>query len=194
MVPSLQGAKVRQLNEIDKLLSEITSKAENLTKDLIWLLAFQFDGVIWGKKNGERWHLSGDVFKEYSPKLNKENLLEMRIFNKEKEILVWRSNADLKAREIIHNHSGEEHQNVHLCPKFETYLIRGDRLLESKNGFSLLSDPTGCRIIVPIECSENDFKNNRYPLKIKFCHYFDTDNENGMVRIIATRLVEISKK
>jgi len=192
----LVGCKLNQLtkDEINNLFNEISSGVKDLTQDFIWLLAFQFDGVIWGRCEQGGWHLSGDIFPEISPAFNRDALLEMRIFNNRREILIWRTNDSFRASELVHDYQDKKADDNPLRPQYENYLIRGDRVLKVKNGFSLLTDRTGIRQAVPLECSDDDFKRYRYPFYLELCHYFEQDDETGMVRISATRLLAIKKR
>ena len=194
MIPiktNLTGYILNRLTEkeINNIINEISKHKKDLTKDFAWLLAFQYDGVIWGRAEQDAWILSGDVFPEISPTFNKEALLELRIFNRDKEILLWKSENGFKARELVHNYHSDEKDNNPLRPSFDKYLIRGDRVLKIKNGFSLLKDKTGTRQAIPIECSNDNFKKHHPFLEI--CHYFEIDDKSAMVRITASRLVDI---
>jgi hypothetical protein len=62
------------------------------SKDIAWLLAHCHDGVTWGRINNDQsWRTSSKFFPELCPYISESNLLEIRLFGIEREILIWRT-------------------------------------------------------------------------------------------------------
>ena len=158
-----------------------------------WLLAHCRDGVTWGRRDGSGWRLSSTPFPDLCPKISPVNLLELRLFGKQGEILIWRTEEGFQGR-----HLGDEH-NPHEAsparPDDEVRILLGDRLVDSpKDGFTRVATAAGTQQAVPLECSDTDFKGGRWPLRLKVRHYFESDPETGTVRVAATRLVDVFKE
>jgi len=160
-----------------------------------WLLAHCSDGVAWGRfhKELKKWRLSSAVFPDLCPPVSVENLLEIRLFGPEDEILMWRKGAELSGRRLIDNY--DENDDSPVRPHTETRILLGDRLIEQpQGGFSRVGTAVGAEQAVPLECEENDFRGGRWPLRLEMRHYFQQDTESGAVRVAATRLVNVSKE
>ena len=83
----------------------------------------------------------------------------------------------------------------YLSPLDETRILLGNRLLAPPRAhFSRVAAPTGAEQVVPLNLSEADFKDGRWPLRLEVRHYKQQDPETGDVRLAATRLVEIRRE
>ena len=157
-----------------------------------WLLAHCDDGVVWGKCDEGKWQLSSGPFPDVSPEPGEENLQQLRLFGKEKEVLIWRAENGFQGRVLAD--AEESKVKKELRPKQEAQILVGDRLLKGPcDGFSLVGEAGGARHAVPVTCQENDFKKgNRpdWPLRLAVRHYLTQDEDTGTVRIAASRLVD----
>ena len=160
-----------------------------------WLLAHCHDGVTWGRFDSvtKGWLLSSKPFPTLCPQVSGSNLLEIRLFGSEREILIWRTENGFSGRCLIDK---EEQGNNDPCrPDNETLILLGDRVLEaSKEGFTCVGTARGLKQAVPLECTDNDFAEGRWPLRVTMRHYFEQDDVTGAVRVAASRLVTIFKE
>jgi len=169
-----------------------------------WLLAHCHDGVTWGRFDKDessdgQWQLSSKVFPELSPSISMDNLLELRIFGLISEIFLWRNENALSGRRIeddsmIHGDSPTQ-------PACETLVLLGDRIVGSTaNGFTCAANASGAEQAIPLTCENAVFRGRgkdqkkRWPLRLKLRNYFNQDQNTGMVRIVASRLVDIYLK
>jgi len=160
-----------------------------------WLLAHCTDGVIWGRLPAESnsWLLASAVFPDVSPSISESNLLELRLFGEKKEILMWKNDGVLAGRLIDDKEDVKD--DYPTKPHVEDRILLGDRLRAGpKGGFSLVGSADGKQQTVPIECSEQDFRNGRWPLRLRVRHYFEQDPNTGVVRVAAGRLVSVFKE
>ncbi|NLI82935.1 MAG: hypothetical protein GX443_14775 [Deltaproteobacteria bacterium] len=162
-----------------------------------WLLAHCHDGVTWGRlgEDGLVWLVSSAVFPDLSPAISASNLLEMRLFGKGKEVLIWRSEAEFSGRCLSDDAGDPKGGDSPTRPDDETRILLGDRLLAGpKDGFSRVGTASGREQAVPLECTEQDFTGGRQPLRVRVRHYFEQDSQTGAVRVAASRLVDIFKE
>ncbi len=69
-----------------------------------WLLALLDDGALWGHRRGDdgTWRLSSDAFPGVSPAPDPTTLLELRVFGRTGEHLVWRTgDGDFAGRHLM---------------------------------------------------------------------------------------------
>ena len=164
------------------------AEAPQIDPDLRWLLAYCHDGVVWGRREGDSWQLACEAFPEVSPRPQRRNLLEARLFGPQAEILLWQAEGAFHARRMATQSGPEGHP---LAPKQETYLVRGDRVLAAaRNGFTLVGDASGSRQAVPLRCGDDDLRQGQ-GLRLEVCHYLEQDPESGVVRVAASRLVDL---
>jgi CRISPR-associated protein (TIGR03984 family) len=65
-----------------------------------WILAHALDGVFWGWANRDELHTSHEVAPKISPPLHLETLQQLRLFNLDYEVRLWRSTDNWKAIRI----------------------------------------------------------------------------------------------
>lgn len=162
-----------------------------------WLLAHCHDGVTWGRlgEDGLVWLVSSAVFTDLSPAVSASNLLEMRLFGKGKEVLIWRSEAGLFGRVLIDVGEGQLRKDSPLRPGDEERILLGDRLSAGPiDGFSRVGTASGREQAVPLACTEQDFNGGYQPLRLRVRHYFEQDEKTGAVRVAASRLVDVFKE
>ncbi len=149
-----------------------------------WLLAHCDEGVVWGRRDGDRWALSGSAFPRVSPALTRHGVQQLRVFGEEGELLVWRHDGELRARWLA-----EQGGDVPAAmrPADEERLLLGESR-ESVGCFTLLEDATGARQAVPFA----QVKKGRHPT-LRVRHYFERDGESGAVRVAASRLVAVTE-
>lgn len=160
--------------------------------DLRWLLAHCDDGVAWGRRDAAGWHLSCEPFPDVSPRPGPNNLQQLRLFGPEDELLLWRADGDFRGRLLTH---GPEAADITLRSEPLVVLLVGERVLrETREGFTLVGDGRGSRHAVPLACEPSEFpaQPRRHPLRMKVWHYFAADPESGLVRVVASRLAEVS--
>jgi CRISPR-associated protein (TIGR03984 family) len=175
-------------------LAWITGSREvQITDGVELLLAHCYDGVTWGRLDHEtsEWRLACIAFAARAPMPVEQNLLELRLFGKALEILIWREERGFRGRRL----SDQAYSEEHLRPMDESRILLGDRLLEPpKGGFSRVGSPTGAEQVVPVEIFDEVFQKSPWPLRLDVRHYLEADDETGAVRIAATRLVGLEVK
>jgi len=194
----LKGCTIERLDNdaCQAVLNWVTKGAESFQEGVFsWLLTHCYDGVTWGRFNivTKDWLLSSKPFSTLCPRVSESNLLEIRLFGSEREIMIWRTENGFSGRCLIDK---QEQDNNDPCrPDNETRILLGDRVLEpSKEGFTRVGTARGLQQAVPIECIDKDFADGRWPLRLKMRHYFEQDDETGAVRVAASRLVNIFKE
>jgi CRISPR-associated protein (TIGR03984 family) len=189
---------IRTLNHKDcqRVLDWVTGDGEPIPDagKLHWLLAHCQDGVTWGKLNTQnaQWQTSSKPFPNLCPPLSTGNLLELRVFGPETEILIWRVEDGFKGRFLTD--APEFDETSPIKPAFENRILLGNRFEESENGFTRISSEDGRKQAVPLECDPKELNGTQWPLRLKVRHYFEQDDETGEVRAAASRLVDVYKK
>ncbi len=166
---------------------------------LQWLLAYCDDGVVWGCRDAGQWRLATDEFPGVVPMLGEENLKQLRLFGPQRELLFWRTDDKFLGREVTDLPTPLP-DNDPLRRQEEEYLVLGDRVLESQTAkgvggsrFTLIGDRRGARHAVPWRVKPDDYGSDlqrHWPLRLLVRHYFTCD-ENGLIRVAASRLVEL---
>lgn len=197
----IQGCTIETLNteKCDAFVAWVGKggRAPDAVEGLRWLLAHCHDGVTWGRlgDDGLLWLVSSAVFPDLCPSISASNLLEMRLFGKEKEVLIWRSEAGFSGRCLSDETGNPEGGDSPTRPDDETRILLGDRLVDGPKGsFSRTGTASGREQAVPLECTEQDFTGGRQPLRLLVRHYFEQDAETGAVRVAASRLVDVFKE
>lgn len=204
---NIRGAEIIPSEMIDALgiLSWVNggkepSDFERLLTDAK-LLAHCYDGVVWGYLCGDSWSLSNSAFPGISPEISETNLLEMRIFDDSREIMLWKRRSGIAGR-VIRDSKAYLSQDDPFRPLDDAYVLWGSRLLEVRNGFSLVEEPTGVRHAVPVPCTKDDFPlvgsettgRPWHPLRLDVRWYFSEDEQSGAVHIAASRLFDVRKE
>ncbi len=169
-------------------------RPQEMKDNFKWVLIHCTDGVIWGYYD-KVWYISSSsqAFQERCPQFVEDNLVELRIFGRDTEILIWRNEGTIAGR-LLRDVDTESIDSF-LRPAEEDRILLGDRLLEGpRNGFSCVGTATGQEQVVPVECSHEDFEEGQWPLRLKVRHYFEQDEKTGIVRVAASRLVELYKE
>lgn len=155
-----------------------------------WALGHFDDGVTWGRWDRETtsWSLSHDVAPNVSPAIRALTLQELRFFGEQREVLIWRTSAGIRGREVT-DESNAPVAEV-LLPSNEPRVLRGDRTDRTfENGFTLVSDATGARQVLPIRVTEQQLRSRSVRLLVR--HYFERDDATGAVRVAMSRLVTL---
>jgi CRISPR-associated protein (TIGR03984 family) len=157
-----------------------------------WLLAHCDDGVTWGWFDSPGWQLGSQVFSDLCPEISEKNLLELRLFGPDAEVLIWKNDDVLSGRLLADDAPLERKDPAN--PMDQDLVLLGDRTVSTttQNGFTHIGDERGAEQVVPIECIAI-FERRRWPLRLKVRHYFEKDNNSGTVRVAATRLVDLYK-
>ena len=164
-----------------------------------WLLAHCQDGVTWGKLRGEEWHLGSSEYPDLCPTITDQNLLELRLFGPDEELLLWRDDDSLRGR-WLKEATDDERLETHSFAKpfaedgMNARLLIGNQLVSSTNGFSRVKDDTGREQAVPVTSMREDFESRvgkHMPLRLELKHYFEICKDTGAVRVAASRLVTV---
>lgn len=162
--------------------------------ELLWLLALCHDGVVWGRFDGANggWRLSSTPFPDLCPSVSTKNLLEMRLFGPDREVLIWRSEVGFRGRDL--RDLTENGGSGFLKPENECRILLGNRFLYAKDGFTRVSAEGGRQQAVPLECPKSCFDRGRWPLRLTVRHYFQQEPDTGAVRVAVTRLINMEVK
>ncbi|MCW5880156.1 MAG: TIGR03984 family CRISPR-associated protein [Anaerolineae bacterium] len=156
-----------------------------------WLLAHAYDGVIWGEWRADGLHLSSDAVPAVSPPLNKETLLEARVFGPSGEVHVWRTERGWRVRSLEDGAGAEQQQAFD-----EDHLLWGTELAGEPgqavvDGFVLVQEgEEGLRHAPPLGEPFADAVSNEHRAKLTVRHYIDYDAD-GQATIAFSRLVEL---
>jgi CRISPR-associated protein (TIGR03984 family) len=149
------------------------------------LLAHAVDGVIWGRVSNGTLHTSHEIDRKISPELRIETLQQLRLFNTERELYLWRDGDGWQARRATEVH--HEHADAVLK---EHHILWGTKGTLQAHGFTLLEDGSqGLRHIVPIDASGVNEKHTRACMRVH--HYLGMDSEAGVASIVYSRLAGI---
>lgn len=147
---------------------------------LRWLLAYADDGVIWGELRDGSLHSAPQDL--HAPLLRTLTLQRLHAFGVDAELLLWRDTAGWHAK-LRSDSPGES--NMYLD---ESYLLWGSETSKQDAGFMrIVEGSQGIEQVVPISAAPEE--QLRAQLSVR--HYLKTDPETGIVRISATRLVEL---
>jgi len=198
-VNRLEGCRIERLdNQACQIVLRQVLEREEMedgVNTLSWLLAYCHDGVTWGRYESSRrcWQLSTNAFPDLCPQISCSNLLELRLFGSESEIMLWKADGSLSGRLMCNQPAEKKASSVQ--PGSETRILLGDRIIgEPREGFTRVGTASGMEQAVPLECKKKDFDDGRWPLRLKVRHYFEQDRKTGAVRVAATRLVEVFKE
>jgi len=183
----LDEEEVRQV--LDWVVGKAPCPSRLGGKEFRWALAYCHDGVTWGRcddGDGGRWVLGSSVAPNECPLPTDKNVLELRLFGLDAEVLLWREGARLKGRLLEDLHKDVSAPGF-LQPLREELLLRGRTAQPLTNGFSLVEDGTGARQVVPVNVSGTAARRLRLVVR----HYCSRLPHNGVVRVALTRLVDL---
>lgn len=157
-----------------------------------YLLAHAIDGVIWGKVDAQRIYTSHDVAPAVSPPLRLETLQQLRLFNADYEVRLWRAGDEWQAIRIT------DVADPAAVAISERQLLTGTDAEQLENDFVSLRDGAqGLRYIIPpfegskmlsgeLGLDEPQSKPKRACLAVR--HYL-TEDELGVNSITISRLI-----
>lgn len=155
---------------------------------LRWLLAHGEEGVTWGRRaSAGEWQLASTRFPEVAPPVRPETLSTLRLFGPEQEVLVWRTDGELRGRRASDDSDAVPDW---LRPRPERRVVLGDRLIERRDGFCRVASATGAEQVLPFDLRQEQFR-GRSPLRLVVRHHFESLAESGVVRVALTRLVDL---
>ena len=151
-----------------------------------YLLAQTLTGVVWGKVVG-----NALVLQPEAEPLTEATMLEVRLFGKEKELLVWRDGGKLHGRVWTHK--------PHVDSYEQTYILWGTAGRAEGEGFTKVVDgQQGLSHTVPLPFSqirftqEKDKEGLRRPLGLTVRHTLAADTDTGLTVIVASCLTGLS--
>jgi len=176
-----------------KLLDAIVARDPSADAPGPWLLAHTDHGVIWGHRPGGTgaWRFAGDAFPGDTSPLDPATVQQVRVFGPDTEVLLWRAGGRLHGRRLADG-SGIDPAGP-AQPYREPRVLLADRVLGGpRDGFTLVGDAAGSRQVVPLACDPGWFNQGRWPLRLILRHYLEADEDTGMLRVAATRLVTLT--
>lgn len=181
-------------NIVTWLRGEGSMNAATTSDGVTWALAHSDDGVTWGRFDADhsRWRLSNRLAPHVSPHVQKKTLQELRVFGKNSEFLLWRTDGGLRGRILRDTIPFTRSINGTdpLRPSEERRIIRGDHLNSRQEGFSHITDRTGAEQVIPIEVTAHQLQARCVRLVVR--HYWQRDPMTGAVRVGASRLVSLT--
>jgi CRISPR-associated protein (TIGR03984 family) len=149
----------------DSLLSFIK---ENFGKDNATLFALLQDKVCFGK------YLNQDFIFREPTNITKEDIIEVRVFNKKQELYIWRENSELFFR-FRKDEECTDLKNTN-CEEYlvSNLVLWGSKIKRIKEGFTTIFENRGIEYTVPFEVEKLDSEN---PLKIKIHTYIEYLND-----------------
>lgn len=163
---------------------------ENAPETAVTLLAFDLDGVIWGKIKS-----NSLIIAPNSVPLNADTLQEARLFGEVAELHLWRVGDELKAQIVTDDlqGSGSEYMD-------ETQILWGDQVESiGESSFTLMSDgvqglyhAVPIRVPKPVKEQASKTNSEQYqerPLRLSVRHYLA---QESFARIEFSRLVAVT--
>lgn len=188
----ITGCQIEQLDHaackswLDFVLGRGIAPIENLLGTPAWALCHCDDGVTWGLYKDSAWHLASSAFPELSPAPSELSLQEMRVFSREAEVLLWRTENGLRGRILRDTTDGDRQEP--LRPDDEDRLLLFGQVIEQRGDFTHVRDGSGAQQVLPICIAVGQA--SRWPT-LRVRHYFARDDRSGVVRVVATRLMEV---
>lgn len=137
-----------------------------------------FDGVLWGMIANGRVTISHDQLGPPFPLLRRETLLDLCLFDEQKELRLWRNAATSELQAcLIHEDTSGEHMDH---SKDVDYVILGEPDGERSDDFVVLAGPAGERHAPPgmSGCS-----------LLRVRHYYRCDTASGMLEATEHRVL-----
>ncbi|TZE82166.1 CRISPR-associated protein Csx19 [Calorimonas adulescens] len=168
---------IDEINDTESLIKSINDIG--LRYNANYMLAFFFDGVVWGKMIDGRFSFSSGIV-ENSPEINYEKLIECRIFGRECEVFLRKNDNKLYGSVSKDGEDYEEHE----------YMLWGQRKGKNGgviNGFTVVVENRGIRHAVPVTI---DYPDNDFVVKLVVRNSIDYD-EDGQAYYSGGRLCDI---
>lgn len=168
----------------------LTQQADSTTS---YLLAHADDGVIWGKVENGALTTSHDAarntdHKDISPPLREVTLQTARLFNENREIMLWRDTETGAWRARMIYAANDDQAATFVEAIDERQLLWGNQAEAISDTFTLLSDSgQGLRHIVPVGIPADAL-----PLRLRVRHLI-LEDETGFAHIAASRLVTLEE-
>lgn len=148
------------------------------------LLVHAVDGVIWGRVSDGQFLTSHDVDPQISPELRIETLQQLRLFNHDRELHVWRNSDRWQAQQAADFPAPDD------AVLEECHILWGTKGTLQAHQFTLLEDGAqGLRHIVPMDASRVNERDVRACMWVR--HYLSADPDSGAVQIAYSRLAGI---
>ena len=154
-----------------------------------WFVGYYLDGVVWGRIDAGRWVLASEALPNSCGTPNHDGLMQARLFGPNTEAYVWRDadTHELRARSLTDSAEPSVHT---LRPADAALLVLGDRVVDGRDGFTLMAEANGRRVVVPLEVDPSLAPGRHWPVRVNVRRYF-TQLDSGAVRVAASRLVNI---
>lgn len=155
------------------------------------LLAHAIDGVIWGRVNQDELITSHDVAGRFSPPLRAETLQQLRLFNPDFEVRLWRNDSSWSAVRI------SDVASAGAAAIDERHLLWGTHAAPLAEGFTKLREGSQgmVHVIPPFDQSHLldgnlSAGNNKKPRRvyIQVRHYL-TEDQLGVNTVTMSRLM-----
>jgi len=150
-----------------------------------WLLAFQDDGVIWGKLKQGAITCSDASMGVSSPKLSVPRLWRLHLFNNDAELRLWMNAGDLHGAFIT---DGADVQDHHVD---EELILWGTELVSTVNDFSHLREgERGIEHAVPYPITKEALS-ARKRVRLVTRQYIGFDPKTGEAFTAGYRLIKL---
>lgn len=185
-VPALRHGDAISFDAVEKPFQEMILSIWGVGD--AWVLGHVTDGVLWGKIVKGKMILAKDADTSFGPSLDKNRLLDLRIFCPEKELRIWRQHGKLKGRLV------QEDCTKGYCSGYDEnqiFLSANSLGQAEADGvtFSRLRGPSGQTHAVPVDWNGTDQK---WRLKVR--HYLSSNDKSGMLTVTESRLLEVCLK
>lgn len=144
-----------------------------------WLLGHAFDGVLWGKLQGEVIEVAHD-HGLVGAALDSDTLLDLRVFSQDAELRVWRAEAGLQACRVTEGSGAGETRGFDAWVDL-SYDLLGSGHGRPVNGITQRLGRGGQRHAPPSMAD-----------RLRARHYFDRDATTGLLRQAAHRLLGLT--
>jgi CRISPR-associated protein (TIGR03984 family) len=143
-----------------------------------WALGHADDGVLWGKVE------QGRLIMAPATPLERETLLDLRLFNLEHELRIFRRGAALRACHVTQAR-GREEAVCYQAIEQRSYLLLGRPEQAPEGEFVTLLGPGGQRHTPP------RLKGGAAPTKLLVRHYYEQEPDSGLLRESTQRYLEL---
>lgn len=173
--------------DVSTLGRDIRAWISSLPMSYGWLIAYADDGLAWGSLKNGILKLSCDIYPDISPPLKASTLKELRVFNEEREVHIWKSGHDFNAC-LLEDAIPDDSEDFVV----EDYILIGNSIEDVKDGFTLVADRSrGLRHAVPLEINyAGEKRDNSVKMSLIVKHYVNYD-EDGQAYVDASRMCGI---